>query len=315
MGAQRKQTKNKMKKVQYTIGIDIGGTNTEGIIYSSKGKVIKHIKVKTPQKTTAALTQISDLIKYLVIEHKLRMKKLGKSNKIRGIGIGIPGNMNKKGVLTFVPNIPCIEGVNFKKEIEKRIKKTINTKVFYENDANLFALAEFLQGAGKGKNLNTMAGIIWGTGYGCGLIINGKIHSGIDLSGGEIGHNILIARKKTMFEDLTGWKNIVKRYKRRKGKLQTKRVNEIFTSNELVAKKIKDETLDYMSINLANLMNTINPELIVLGGGLSNLNVYKELNQRTRKYCIPALFPYVRIVKYKLGDNAGLIGAALLPLM
>lgn len=199
--------------------------------------------------------------------------------KIIGIGIGIPGILNeKRNKILKLPNLPEWENIDLKRIIEKETKN----KVKIENDANCMALGESM--FGQGKNVKNLVCLTIGTGIGGGIIINNKIYSGKG-NAGEFGHITI---------DIDGYKcgcgsrGCLEKY--------------------VLKRKINTK---YLGIGLSNIVKIIDPELIVIGGGFSNLGgailkpAIKEMEKRTFLKTCP-----VKIVK--LGDNAGAIGAACL---
>ncbi|MFH1506086.1 MAG: ROK family protein [archaeon] len=286
--------------MKYAIGIDLGGTKIEGILMDEKGRVLNRYRTSTQahKPLKVIVGNIMNVVKHL------------KERPIKGVGIGIPGFILPNGKLACANNVPGLDNQRIKKVLEKSLR----TKVFIENDANCFALAEHKFGAGKGTK--NMIGMIIGTGIGSGLILDGKIYRGSIGAAGEIGYQILdpngphYSTLKGDFESWCSGPNIVKRYKKAGGKSDFHSPGEVFKSKERKAKKVMEETYDYLGRGIGNLINTLNPELIVLGGGVSNIPFYKEVNKAAKKYTNPSLQRYVKIVKNKLGDSAGVIGAA-----
>jgi len=195
--------------------------------------------------------------------------------------------------------------------------KKYGCRVRLANDADCIALGEAKLGAGKGYE--NVVGIIWGTGVGAGLVIHGNIYKGSTGSSGEFGHNIVDPSGP---RDRLGWRgtveayaggpNLVSNYKAAGGKMKDANPAKIFLSKERTAKKVFKQALEKLAIGLAGLMHVLNPGVIVIGGGLSNLPVYRELNKLTKKYTMDGLRPHVRVVRNKLGDSAGVYGAAAL---
>ncbi len=280
--------------MRYFIGLDIGGTKIEGILVNDKYKIIK----KNIKKTEADKPREITLKNIFSV-----IKELKQNYKLSGIGISTAGYVKNK-VLVNCPNIPNLNNINIIKDFKKNIKE----KFIVENDANCFALAENIYW--KKKNL---VGVILGTGIGTGIIINGKLYRGKSGST-EFGHTIIASSglkcrcgKKGDFESWCSGNSILKRYKKLGGKL--KKTQEIFKSKDKLAKKIIDETYKYLGIGLANIITALNPDLIVLGGGVSNGIDYNRINKEVKKNVIKELRDDVKIVKNKLGADSGVIGA------
>ena len=280
----------------HSIGIDLGGSKIAAVLMNEQGKVLKEKRIATPQSKKAIINSLRSLIESL------------KTSQTKGVGMGCPGFVKPDGQLAMIHNVPSLMNVNLKKELR------LNMPLVVANDAKCFALAEHTYGAGKGAE--NMLGIVWGTGIGAGIIVNNHILMGAQGAAGEIGHTIIDPGAKNRctcgrygdWESLCAGPQLLKQYKLLGGKFTDTAV--ILKSTEEAAKIVKKTALEYMSIGIANLIMVFNPEKVVLGGGLSNLDVYPELNRLVRKrvgndfYCV--------IVKNKLGDSAGKIGAASL---
>ncbi len=291
--------------MKYAIGIDLGGTKIEGVLIDEKGRIKK--KVRVPTEANKSKKKIIGNIATVV---KALLRK-----GVVGVGIGTPGFV-VKGKLTLIKNVPKLMGVNLAKEVSKATKIK---NVVVANDANCFALAENKFGAGK-KTKN-MLGVIIGTGFGMGIIIDGKIYAGSKGGAGEIGHMTksptgpyCTCGKRGHLEAFASGPAIVKRYDKIGGAITDPDPAKIFKSKEIKAKKIVDNTLDIISITFANLISSFDPQMIVVGGGVSNINFYSEIRKRVKKYVFDDLYTGVRIVKNKLGDSSGVLGAAALVL-
>ena len=298
----------------FAIALDIGGTKIETALfdhnYKIHGKERLYFKKDSSESTVNlkkkdVLNLVCNAIDIFYTDNKYQ-------SKIYGIGISIPDVIDKKGSIVGTSKIDALS--NF--ALGKYLRKKYNCKVRVNNDADCFALGEAKLGAGKG-HFNVI-GVIWGTGIGAGIVLNKKMYSGTTGSAGEFGHNIIDPRRpkerngtRGTVEAFCGGPNIVKNYKSAGGKLKNPEPKEIFLSKEKSAKKMMDNAIKHLCIGLASLMNILNPGIIVIGGGLSNLPVYKQLNKETRKYTIDGIRKHVRIVKNKLGDSAGIYGAAV----
>ncbi len=310
----------------YVIGLDIGGTKIEGILVKStvadSSKLPKTIReIRMPTNAAAGKKIVLSNITAAIVS----LYNYGRGNipgfKLHGVGIGTAGFL-KEGRLEMVPNIPCLKGVRLRDILLRQLLQLkINAPLYIENDSICFALAEFMFGAAKGyKNV---IGVIVGTGIGGGLILNGKIYKGRDGGAGHIGHTTIDPNgpvcgcgQKGHFESWCSGKYITRRYVAAGGKIKNPDPRKMFHSKEAVAGKVMSETYDKFGIAFANLINTFNPEIIVLGGGVSNLpqQFYRKILAAARKYAYPAFSANVKIVKNKLGDSAGVFGAAALAL-
>lgn len=266
------------------LGIDIGGSKINFVLLASPAgglknqKILKREKVATPQKRAEIIGLLTGEIKKF---------------KVQKAGIGVPGPLNKKGDLILnPPNLKALWNCPLAKIIEK--ETGIKTKM--DNDANCFALAETLLGAGKGAEI--VFGITLGTGVGGGLVIDGKIYRGAFGSAGEAGHMTIkfdgprcTCGSSGCLEEYAS-----ERFFRKRGL----RYNEYGR---------------YLGIGLSNVINLFDPQVIVIGGGISSS--YQDFIQIARKeMAIRVISPlskkYVKIKKAALGEWAGAAGAALL---
>jgi len=284
--------------MKYAIGVDIGGTKIEAILANQKGKILDRYRTLTE----------SHKPKKQILNNIFKAISKVKTKKIAGIGVGIPG-ISKKGKIVLISNIPKFKNLNLQHLLEKRFRIPVKL----ENDANCFALAEFLFGAGK--RTTNMVGVIIGTGVGGGIIINKKLYSGNGFAG-EIGHTIIdpsgIRDNCGNIGDLESWcsgPHIVQHYKKEGGKMNAPDPQKIFAGGDPVARKIKQQTIQKLSVGLANIANTFDPDIIVLGGGVSNLQFYSQINKEAKIY---VKSNRIKVVKNKLGDSSGVLGAAAL---
>lgn len=282
------------------IGIDLGGTKIEGILY---GKTIKR-RIRLPC--------LSNMPRKDTLGNLCRIIDELMTTDVKGIGIGTPG-FSFKGKLTSIDNVPGLIGFDLRAYVQKRFK----TLVRIENDANCFALAETMHGAAKGRS--DVIGVIIGTGFGAGIIIDKKIYKGASGAAGEFGHTMIDPKGplcrcgiRGHLEAFVSGPNIIKRYIKAKGKLKDPDPSKIFSSKEAIARKVADQTLEYLAMGIANMINIINPQAIVIGGGVSNIDFYKELKKKASRYAHPVCFKDTVILKNKLGDSSGVIGAASL---
>ena len=252
----------------YKIGIDLGGTKTEGVLVDEEFQVIERKRVPTNQNN--GYESILETIQSLVSDLK-------KNNEKTSIGVCTPGALSKESGLIKNSNTQCLIGKDLKNDLEKILDQEISI----ENDANCFALAEARLGAAK--NHETVFGVIMGTGVGGGLVIDGKIHSGRTNIAGEWGHHCI---KPNGNECYCGRKGCVETYisgpalEKKWNELtnQTISVSEIVkNSQEDVYKTWKNEFLENFGLSMANVIDILDPDAIILGGGLSNISfLYDE---------------------------------------
>ncbi len=277
------------------IGIDIGGYKIFSALVDEKGKIHKSIKINTPKNREKLLHRIEDIVFALSIDEK-----------IKGIGIGIPGVLDeKKEKMIFSPNLIFLNNWNVKKAFEKKIKK----KIVLENDANCFAFAVSKLEAKKTQNFGVLT---LGTGIGCGLILNGFLFTG-KARASEAGHSKILYNKKIVcFEDLIGTKGIIKRAKKVGIKIKNVFELEEKAKKSTKARKIIKETGNLTGLLVANLFDILDLEKIFLTGGLINLGplLVENIKKTTQKNSF--IKTKKEVIVSKLGEEAGAIGAALL---
>lgn len=309
----------------FVIGLDIGGTKIEGVLVKAAGAVTSSSlptilkKVRVPTNAAAGRAAVIRNMVAVVVALFEYGRKNVRGFKLAGIGVGTAGFL-KNGKLEMVPNIPAIKGVRLKEVLSRQLRlRKIKAPLHVENDSVCFALAEFMFGAARG--CENVIGVIVGTGIGGGLILGGRIYSGRDAGAGQIGHTTIDPSgqkcgcgQRGHFESWCSGKYITQRYVAAGGKIASPDPKKIFNSKDAVAKRIMNETYDKFGMAFANLINTFNPDIIVMGGGVSNLpaGFYRGIAAAVRKYACPAMADGVKIARNRLGDDAGVYGAAAL---
>jgi predicted NBD/HSP70 family sugar kinase len=291
--------------MKYAIGLDVGGTKIEGVLVDENLKEITRCRRLTERKKPR-----EEIIENIISS----VQELLKSKKVNAkVGVGFPGYVNKEGKIQLAPNLPQFNNFDLKKHLEKHLGNEIKI----ENDAHCFVLAEQKLGAAKGAQ--NVLGVTLGTGVGGGAIINGKIYEGKSGGASHFGHMIIDPSgnkcgcgQRGDFESWCGGRFVAQRYKANGGKIENASTREIFKSPEQAAKIVIKETYEKIGVGLANLVSIFNPEVIVIGGGMSNSLNFPELREITRKYSYKSLFEDVKLVKNELGDSAGVFGAAAL---
>ncbi len=294
------------------LGIDLGGTKIEGIILKSDKEPIEIERLRINTEEDKGYNQIINNIKKLVdtLENKVNYK-------FKKIGIGTPGTLDPETQLLKNSNSQNLNNKSIKSDLENLLGKKVNI----ENDANCFALAETKFGAVKDQmpHAKIVFGVIIGTGVGGGIIIDNKILYGKQGIGGEWGHTIIkddgemcYCGKKGCVESVISGRALQKYYTSLSGeKLSFKNIYKNIET-DLNAKKTLKRMITYFGKGLSNVVNIIDPDIIVLGGGLSNTNeLYDQGYQELKKYVFNPTFK-TKIIKPKLGDSAGVYGAALL---
>jgi glucokinase len=303
--------------------VDLGGTNLRAAIIDSDGRIHERLKLKTPatDKTAEIVSAISDAVNAC----QARATK-----PVRAASVVVPGSVQHgSGVVVNAPNIPSLAGFPLGVALEKEL----NTAVFLENDANAAALGEMWQGAARGHR--TIVCLTLGTGVGSGIILDGQLWRGADGTAGEIGHTSVdpfggVACKCGNFGCLEVYasatavvrmtrEDLAKRpesilHSIAPGDLSSEKVSEAAIEGDEFALNIFRKVGTYLGIAAANIVNTLNPEMIVIGGGVSA--AFDLFSARAREEMQNRAFPVpaqrCQIVKAECGDDAGLLGAAWL---
>ena len=287
----------------HRIGIDLGGTKIEGICLDDKFQVIQRKRIPTNQQN--GYKSIMDSVVSLVYD-------LTKDIQDYTIGICTPGAISKKTGLIKNSNTQCLIGMSLKDDLQKSLKK----KVTMDNDANCFAMAEATMGAAAGYNM--VFGVILGTGVGGGIVINGNIHKGRTYIAGEWGHHTLHQNGNKCYcgrlgcvETYISGPALEKRWKELTGREETLPLIVQDLGSEK-AQQWKREFLDNFGAGLANVIDILDPDAIILGGGVSNIDfLYTEGRDAVYGKVFSDLVD-TPILKNKLGDSGGVFGAALL---
>jgi fructokinase len=286
----------------FKIGIDLGGTKIETVILNPEGAEIYRNRVLTLQERgyAAIVTTLAECYSNAVTVI---------NNKQHTFGIGTPGSISHKTGLMKNSNTLCLNG----KPILKDLQRLINRPVAIENDANCFAMAEALVGAGKGYSV--VFGVIMGTGCGGGIVIQNKVLNGLQSLGGEWGHMTIDPQgppcycgKKGCVETYISGTGISDRYYDLTGKRLP--AKHILDGDAIEAIQVKELFFEQFGRALSNVISVIDPDVVVLGGGLSNyLPLYSIGIEQIEKYVFGAELS-TPILKHKTGDSAGVLGAA-----
>ncbi|OGS36704.1 MAG: sugar kinase [Elusimicrobia bacterium RIFOXYB2_FULL_49_7] len=292
-------------------GIDLGGTKIEGVVLDSLEKEpILRTRIDTEAHKGYAhiLDQIEKLCAILTDKTGCRPGK---------IGLGTPGTEDPKLGRMKNCNTTALNGMPLRKDLLARLKMDVRMA----NDANCFALAEALMGAGKGAE--TVFGVIMGTGVGGGVVIKGRILNGLQGIAGEWGHNELIpggtdcyCGRKGCVETVISGKGLENYYESHAGtRLYLKEIvkQARLGTNPHAAATLK-RLITYFGKAIANVINILDPHAIVLGGGVTNIEeLYTDGVAEIRKHIFNNRVD-TPILRHKLGDSAGVFGAAMLAL-
>jgi fructokinase len=291
----------------FRIGIDLGGTKIEGIVLDAQGKELFRKRVETQQEKGYA--HIVNRIKGLHDE-----LSAGIQGAAHTFGIGTPGAVSPRTGLLKNSNTVCMNGQPLKTDLER----ILGRKIEIQNDANCFAMAEALFGAGRGKKL--VFGVIMGTGCGGGIVHNGEVITGPQAIAGEWGHMsiapdgpLCYCGQRGCVETLISGGGLEARYAERFGvKRPFKKIVQDYYASDAKAVEFMKVFFRNFGRSLANLIDVLDPDVVVLGGGVSNFDaLYTEGVAAVAKQVFSDGLE-TPIAKHQLGDSAGVLGAALI---
>jgi glucokinase len=325
-----------------SIGVDLGGTNLRVAAYTPSAGFLETIQISTRLQAGRDAV-VSDMCAGIL---KLR-ERYSPNSSLKGIGIGSPGPLElPEGRLRNPPNLPGFDGLELRAEVERGA----GGRVVVENDANVAALAECVVGQGKMLGVDSLCMLTLGTGVGAGIILHGKIWDGMNGMAGEAGHiNIYTdgppcgCGSRGCLEPLASATRVRRRAKemiaagsspaltaleKNSPDFTPREISELALAGDTDALKIFEEVGRALGIGLAALVNTLNLPLYVIGGGLANSwnlfspTLFEELRYRSYVYRMTdpeqpatpgssAARTYIKLAK--LGPEAGLLGACILP--
>ena len=296
--------------MQYKMGIDLGGTKTEILVLDIDGGEVLRRRVASPAQ---------DYREMLALIARLVRETEAEIGAAVSVGIGTPGALSPASGLLRNSNSLCLNGKPLQVDLEALLERDIRI----ENDANCFALSEALGGAGAGYR--TVFGVIIGTGTGGGLVIDGKLVKGPHAISGEWGHNPLpwlrpedgqpdcYCGKRGCIETFLSGPGLARSFAARQARvLSSEQIVSAANDGDAECQAMLADYIDQMARALAHLINIIDPDVIVLGGGMSNIDlIYQQVPGLLIEYVfsdfvVTPVLPAVR------GDASGVYGAALL---
>ena len=292
------------------IGIDVGATKIESVVLEEDGNEKHRSRTACPKDYLTIINTIKDIHRKLEKEFKTELP----------IGVCHPGiHSPQTGLVKNAPNCNWLE----KKPFQSDLRKALGKEVFCENDGNCFALSEAIDGSGK--HYKIVYGIILGSGAGGGLVIDKQIVSGPNGVAGEWGHNQIpyFAAKKENFdsnnareaevESFISGLGMAKRFNKIYGKnLKTSEIFEQNRKHELNAERFIDEFKLNLAMSLSQIINILDPDVFIFGGGVSNeIDFLSEIESMVKKFVIGKEYDGV-FLKPKYGDASGVRGAARL---
>lgn len=308
------------------IGIDLGGSTLKGALISHAGEIIEETRFEAEQRRPDALFG-------QVVEAALSLRDhQNAGGQVRGIGVGIPGLVNRKTKrIEVMPNLPAFSQI----DITTELSRETGLPVILDNDANAAAYGELQVGAARDRQ--EVFFVTLGQGIGAGLIINGQIYRGATGFAGEFGHMTIdpegiecACGNIGCLETIASGPNIVRRTRERLYRDRTSSLSRLaiprdreFTAEDIahaaregdeMAQVMMERTGMFLGIALAAVINLLNVEMVVMGGGVMEAGdlILKPTIKETRRRAFPPSFNSCEIVIARLGATAGMIGAALL---
>ncbi len=311
--------------MNYYVGIDLGGTNTKIGLLDEDGNILFSTIVKTEseQGFEKTIERLSNILKIQVSNLNISF------NDVAGVGLGVPGPVANGRIVKFWANFPWPVNVDLAAEFEKHL----GVPVKVDNDVNVITLGEMWKGGGRGyKNV---LGLAIGTGIGGGVVVNGKLVSGKNGAGGEVGH-IKVERdgklcgcgQEGCWEAYASATGLVREAKSRLTVNKNNLLYERTKDREVEAKDIFDAARDgdefslnlvdyeaeFIALGIGNLLNVLDTDVVVVGGGIALAGdiLFDKINEKLRKYAMLSTLEGLKIVPAELGNDAGIYGAAYL---
>ena len=303
-----------MSKPNFVFAVDLGGTHLRTAAVDENGNIYNRTKSSTPDASNP-----NEIVKGIVNAARACEREFG----IASTCVAVPGTVNiETGTVLTIPNVRSLKGFN----LAAALRSELHHPVIIENDANAAAMGELWKGAGR--DTRTMICITLGTGVGGGIILDGKLWRGVDGSAGEIGHTTIEPHggiicgcgSEGCLEVYASATALVRMLKETDSPLRAvedltaQRIYAAAQDGDQVALKVFTRMGEYLGIGLAILVNILNPEMIVIGGGVANawqlFGEHAIQEMRSRAFPLPG--SRVMVKPAECGDNAGLLGAARL---
>ncbi|MGP0068181.1 MAG: ROK family protein [Isosphaeraceae bacterium] len=314
-----------LRPTPFYLGIDLGGTNIKSGVVDENGRVLSTISVAT-QADRGPEVGLDNLAE--AGNRAVEASGVG-WEQIAGVGLGSPGTMDlKEGMLLEPPNLPGWDNLPIRQLLSERLKKP----TVLQNDGNAAAFGEYWTGAGK--DVHSLVMFTLGTGIGCGIVIDGLILEGRHSHGAECGHIIIQmdnARRCSCgaYGHLEAYASATALVKRAQEALAegtepsrlrdidpetitSRAISEAAAAGDSLARRLMRETARYLAVGAVSLMHTIDPDLVLFGGGMINAgeSLLEDIRRDVREMAFPIPAAKARIAFAQLGEEAGFVGAA-----
>jgi len=309
----------------FYLGIDLGGTNIKSGVVEDSGRPLSSVSIETQADLGPEVG-----VENLAEAGRLAVKQSGLSwDQIAGVGLGSPGTMDlSRGMLLEPPNLPGWNQLPIRDLLAAKLKKP----TILQNDANAAALGEFW--AGAGRNTRSLVLFTLGTGIGCGIISNERVIEGRHSHGGECGHIIIQMENGRRcacgaYGHLEAYASATALVKRAQellaeqstrsslhdladDELTSQAINEAADAGDDLARRLMRETAYYLAVGAVTLMHTIDPDIVLFGGGMiaAGPTFLEDIRQHIQKMAFPTVAKGCKIEYAELGGDAGFIGAA-----
>lgn len=308
------------------LAVDVGGHNIRALLCRETGEVLGRKSVSTDRQASSAETNV---LRVVGVARSLLEETSAKPEEIAGIGIGVPGPVNQQtGVVSIAPGVPFWSDLPLRAMFEQHFP----FPVYLDNDVNLAAVGEFWKGAARG--CSDFVFIAMGTGIGSGVFVGGRLHRGKRYTAGEIGYMVIAANQRQRRIGEFGWlesvagglaldlagrkaarenpQSALNRLAASPTEINSAHLFEAAFTGDRVAKAVLDEALEYLGLAVFNITAVLDPDLIILGGGVSaqGPRLLGAIAKATEGYGLP--MPKLQLSE--LGDQAQILGAAFFAL-
>jgi len=304
---------------KHYVGIDLGGTNLKLGLVSAEGELLRRLSVPTEAAEGPAhvLARMAEAVRQLAGQAGVALED------VAAVGVGVPGPLDSEaGVVHFTPNLAGWTNVPVRDTLQDALGRT----VVVENDANAAAYGEFRVGAGR--QVQSMFVLTLGTGVGGGIIQDGRLLRGASDTGAELGHVIVQyggrlcgCGNRGCLEAYASATAVVDRFRRdatvselaRRDRLEAKDVFDAAADGDKAAARIVSETAEYLAVGITSVLHALNPEMVVLTGGMMGAGeaFLDEIRRHVRALAFPSAWEACEVRASTLGGDAGILGSAL----